>query len=142
MKLLSQHRRTRVDENPCGHQSARASASVGGIDLAGRVVDLGLVAGLQTLPAARSTGVSRLTAYHLARVHRHIDERLDDPDLSVASLARELGLSTSQLPRIFRKEALTPAQAIWERRLDAAHFSRAFRERFGCTPRQWRQRQE
>lgn len=23
---------------------------------------------------------------------------------------------------------------------DAAHFSRAFRERFGCSPREWRQR--
>jgi len=22
---------------------------------------------------------------------------------------------------------------------DAAHFSRAFRERFGCSPREWRQ---
>ena len=127
-----------------------------------------LVAGLQTLPAARVTGVSQLTAYHLARVKQRIEERLDDPQLSVASLAAELGLSTSQLHRIFRNEPLTPAQAIWERRLDAAsrdlleprlagravaeiaydrgfsdaaHFSRAFKDRFGCSPRDWRLQQ-
>jgi AraC-like DNA-binding protein len=69
---------------------------------------------------------------------------------------------------VFRNEPLTLAQYIWERRLeacsrdlrdprlaartvselafgrgfnDAAHFSRAFRERFGCSPRQWRLQQ-
>ena len=125
-----------------------------------------LVAGLQTLPAARTAGVSQLTAYHLARVKRRIDERLADPALNVASLAAELGLSASQLHRIFRNEPLTPAQTIWEKRLDAAsrdlleprlagrsvaeiayawgfsdaaHFSRAFRDRFGRSPREWRQ---
>ena len=68
---------------------------------------------------------------------------------------------------MFKSEPLTPAQYIWERRLeacsrdlleprlagrtvaeiaygrgfnDAAHFSRAFRERFGCSPREWRLR--
>ncbi|HSV58477.1 MAG TPA: helix-turn-helix domain-containing protein [Variovorax sp.] len=125
-----------------------------------------LVAGLQTLPAARTAGVSQITAYHLARVKRRIDERLADPALNVASLAAELGLSASQLHRIFRNEPLTPAQTIWEKRLDAAsrdlleprlagrsvaeiayawgfsdaaHFSRAFRDRFGRSPREWRQ---
>ena len=125
-----------------------------------------LVAGLQTLPAARSPGLSSLTAYHLARVKRRIDEQLADPSLSVGSLAAELGVSASHIHRIFKSEPLTPSQYIWERRLeacsrdlleprmagrpvadiaygrgfnDAAHFSRAFRERFGCSPREWRQ---
>jgi len=125
-----------------------------------------LVAGLQTLPAARSPGLSSLTAYHLARVKRRIDEQLADPSLSVGSLAAELGVSASHIHRIFKSEPLTPSQYIWERRLeacsrdlleprmagrpvadiaygrgfnDAAHFSRAFRERFGCSPRAWRQ---
>ena len=125
-----------------------------------------LVAGLQTLPAACAAGVSQITAYHLARVKRRIDERLADPALNVASLAADLGLSASQLHRIFRNEPLTPAQTIWEKRLDAAsrdlleprlagrsvaeiayawgfsdaaHFSRAFRDRFGRSPREWRQ---
>ena len=125
-----------------------------------------LVAGLQTLPAARSPGLSSLTAYHLARVKRRIDDQLADPSLSVGSLAAELGVSASHIHRIFKSEPLTPSQYIWERRLeacsrdlleprmagrpvadiaygrgfnDAAHFSRAFRERFGCSPREWRQ---
>jgi AraC-like DNA-binding protein len=126
-----------------------------------------LVAGLQTLPAARSPGLSSLTAYHLARVKRRIDEQLADPSLSVGSLAAQLGVSASHIHRIFKSEPLTPSQYIWERRLeacsrdlleprlagrpvgeiaygrgfnDAAHFSRAFRERFGGSPREWRQR--
>lgn len=125
-----------------------------------------LVAGLQTLPAARSPALSNLTAFHLARIKRRIDARLDDPALSVGALAEELGMSVSQIHRVFKSEPLTPSQYIWERRLeacsrdlldprlagrtvgdiaygrgfsDAAHFSRAFRERFGCSPREWRQ---
>ncbi|MBT2321241.1 helix-turn-helix domain-containing protein [Variovorax paradoxus] len=126
-----------------------------------------LVAGLQTLPAARSPSLSNLTAFHLARIKRRVDEQLGDAELSVGSLAAELGLSVSQLHRVFKSEPLTPAQYIWERRLeacsrdllapalagrtvseiaysrgfnDAAHFSRAFRERFGSSPREWRLR--
>ncbi|MDN4587738.1 AraC family transcriptional regulator [Xenophilus aerolatus] len=126
-----------------------------------------LVAGLQTLPAARTPVVSNLTAYHLARVKRCIDAELGDPALSVGTLAGRLGVSVSHIHRVFRSEPLTPSQYIWDRRLeacsrdllepafagrsvaeiayargfsDAAHFSRAFRDRFGCTPREWRQR--
>lgn len=125
-----------------------------------------LVAGLQTLPAARAPALSNLTAYHLARLKRRIDEQLADPMLSVGTLAAELGVSVSHIHRVFKSEPLTPSQYIWERRLeacsrdlleprlagrpvaeiaygrgfnDAAHFSRAFRERFGCSPREWRQ---
>jgi len=125
-----------------------------------------LVAGLQTLPAARSPALSNLTAFHLARIKRQVDARLDDPALSVGTLASEVGMSVSQIHRVFKSEPLTPSQYIWERRLeacsrdlldprlagrtvgeiaygrgfsDAAHFSRAFRERFGCSPREWRQ---
>jgi AraC-like DNA-binding protein len=124
-----------------------------------------LVAGLQTLPAARAPALSHLTAYHLARVKRGIDEQLADPSLSVGTLATALGMSVSHIHRVFKSEPLTPSQYIWERRLeacsrdllapqlagrpvadiaysrgfnDAAHFSRAFRERFGCSPREWR----
>ena len=125
-----------------------------------------LVAGLQTLPAARTRGVSHLTAFHLARIKHCIDRQLADPSLSVSSLAAQLGVSVSHIHRVFKSDAKTPAQYIWEKRLeacsrdllaprlagcsvaeiaygrgfsDAAHFSRSFRERFGCTPREWRQ---
>jgi len=127
-----------------------------------------LVAGLQTLPALRAPGLSHLTTYHLSRVKRRIDERLGDPALTVGGLAAELGLSESQIHRLFRNEPVTVSRYIWERRLDAcsrdlldprlaarpvaeiaygrgfndaAHFSRAFRDRFGCPPREWRQQQ-
>jgi len=124
-----------------------------------------LVAGLQTLPAAQSPSLSNLAAFHLARIKRCIDARLDDPALSVGMLAAELGMSASQIHRVFKSEPMTLSQYIWDRRLeacsrdlldpreagrtvgeiaygrgfsDAAHFSRAFRERFGCSPRDWR----
>lgn len=124
-----------------------------------------LVAGLQTLPAAREPGLTNLSAYHLARLKALIDTRLSDPDLSVAALAAEVGLSVGHVHRLFQTEALPPAQYIWRRRLDAcgrdlldpslagrsvseiafgrgfndaAHFSRAFRARFDCSPSEWR----
>lgn len=126
-----------------------------------------LMAGLRTLPAGRGTAVSSLTAYHLARIKQRIDARLAEPAFDVGQLASDLGLSVAHIHRLFRHEATTPAQYIWARRLeacsrdlrdprqahrsisdvafgwgfsDAAHFSRAFKVRFGATPREWRQR--
>ena len=126
-----------------------------------------LVAGLQTLPATRTPGLSSLAGYHLARLKQAIDRRLRDPALSVPDVARETGISVAHVHRLFRLEATTPAHYIWSRRLqacarelldarsaqraigevafgwgfnDAAHFSRAFRDRYGCSPKEWRGR--
>ena len=82
------------------------------------------------------------------------------------AIAAELGLSAGHVHRLFKGEAAPLAHYIWSRRLeacsrdlldprlagrsvgeiaysrgfnDAAHFSRSFRERFGCSPREWRQ---
>lgn len=125
-----------------------------------------LAAGLQTLPASNRPGTSSLAAYHLGRIRQRIDARLTDPTLGIADVARELGISVAHIHRLFQHEATTPAQYIWSRRLeacardlrdprqaqrsisdvaygwgfnDAAHFSRAFKERFGCSPREWKQ---
>jgi AraC-like DNA-binding protein len=124
-----------------------------------------LVAGLQTLPQAVRSSPTQLTNYHLTRIKALIDARLADSDLCVSSIAAQLGLSAGHVHRLFKAEAIPASQYIWNRRLDAcsrdlldprlagqsvsaiaynrgfsdaAHFSRAFREKFGCAPREWR----
>lgn len=91
--------------------------------------------------------------------------RLRDPNLTIAELATQLHLSVSSIHRAFDGASDTPAAWIWTQRLeavrkelgdpqhshrtisdlatewgfvDAAHFSRTFKARFGCTPRAYR----
>lgn len=127
-----------------------------------------LVAGLRTLPAAQRRVASDLARWHLARVKQHVARHLADPELSVGSVARAVGLSPAHLHRLFaRCEDQPLAHYVWAERLeackrlladpatasrgvseiayglgfnDAAHFSRAFRARFGASPREWRER--
>jgi AraC-like DNA-binding protein len=93
--------------------------------------------------------------------------RLRDPGLTVAAIAAQLHASVSTLHRAFAGEPCSIAEWIWAQRLDAvradlcdpalrhrtisdlafswgfvdaSHFSRAFRARFGCTARDVRQR--
>jgi AraC-like DNA-binding protein len=141
----------------------RAESAAAVADSVGHI----LVAGLRTLPAAQRQGASALTRYHLVRVKQHVQQHLADPELSVGSIARAVGLSVAHLHRLFRQcEAQPLAHYIWAERLeackrlladpaagrsvseiafglgfnDAAHFSRAFRARFGISPREWRER--
>lgn len=124
-----------------------------------------LVAGLAALPAAGATGVSQRTAYHREQVKALVRQHLRDPEFGVAALAQALRLSPSTLHRAWAGEPLSLADWIWAQRLDAArrdlvapalagrsvseiaygcgfndaaHFSRAFRARFGCAPSEWR----
>ena len=124
-----------------------------------------LIAGLSALPAARRPPVSQLTAYHREQIKAIVRERLRDPGFGVAELAASLRLSASTLHRAWGGEACSLSDWIWAQRLDAArrnlcdpafaarsiseiafawgfndaaHFSRAFRSRFGCTPRELR----
>jgi AraC-like DNA-binding protein len=124
-----------------------------------------LIAGLSALPAARQPPVSHLTAYHRERIKACARSRLGDPSLNVASLAQELRLSPSTLHRVWSGEACGLSEWIWAQRLDAArrdlcdpnqascsvseiayrwgfndaaHFSRAFRGRFGRSARELR----
>jgi AraC-like DNA-binding protein len=124
-----------------------------------------LIAGLATLPAATQVPVSRLTAYHREQIKAQVRSRLADPDLGVAQIARALRLSPSTLHRAWAGEPCSLSDWIWYQRLDAAwrdlcnpahatrsvseiafawgfsdaaHFSRAFRARFGCSPREMR----
>lgn len=121
-----------------------------------------LIAGLSALPAARQPVPSNLTALHREQIKATVRARLREPGLSVASIAAQLRLAPSTLHRAWAGEPCSLADWIWALRLDAArrdlcdpalaarsvsdiafswgfsdaaHFSRAFRARFGCPPR-------
>jgi AraC-like DNA-binding protein len=95
----------------------------------------------------------------------YIDRNLADPELGVTGIARAFDCSSRTIHKLFEGEAHTVGRAIWERRLercrdelidpaiarssiteiahlwgfsDSQHFSRAFRHRFGMTPREYR----
>lgn len=124
-----------------------------------------LIAGLAGLPAARQQPVSQLAAFHREQIRACARARLRDPALSVAGIAAQLHVSPSTLHRAWAGEACSIAEWIWSQRLDAArrdlcdpglaarsvsdiafswgfndaaHFSRAFRARFGCSARELR----
>lgn len=124
-----------------------------------------LVAGLSTLPKAQPAPVSSLTALHREQVKDCVRRHLRDPSLSVGRIAAELRVSVSTLHRAFAGEQCSITDWIWSQRLegvrrelcdpsahvrslselafawgfnDAAHFSRAFKARYGCSPREMR----
>ena len=96
------------------------------------------------------------------RAELYIHAHVTDPELSVGRLARALNCSERYLYKAFQGRGVTPDRYLWNARLDrcrealideawsrstiseiayrhgfssGAHFSRAFRERFGMTPR-------
>lgn len=99
----------------------------------------------------------------MARATAHILKHLADPALRPEDVAAAVGLSLRQLHRIFADGDWTIERWIWHQRLqrcaqdlrrdpkarigeiafrwgfsDAAHFSRAFRQGFGQSPKAWR----
>lgn len=125
-----------------------------------------LVAGLCSLPDATEPTVSDLTAFHRDRIKAYAAGRLRDPCLSVNEIAAHLRISQSTVHRAFADAPCSLNAWIWAQRLegarrdicdpalinrsiseiafgwgfnDAAHFSRAFRARFGCSPRELRE---
>ena len=124
-----------------------------------------LIAGLRALPGAQPAPLSHRAAFHLEQIRAYVLQHLDEPDLNVGRIARDLRMSVSSVHRSFAAEATSISDWIWARRLDrvqrdlcepglrgrsvsqcayargfndAAHFSRAFRARFGCSPREFR----
>jgi AraC-like DNA-binding protein len=103
----------------------------------------------------------------LLRARRFITSNLSDPDLSPAAVAEALGLSVRYLYLIFHEQSTSPFRWILDRRLeraaalladpgqagrsitgvafgvgfkDSSHFSRAFKDRYGVGPRDYRRR--
>lgn len=97
----------------------------------------------------------------LLRAESFIAEHLPDPQLDAESVARHVATSLRNLNRVFERHGSSVTQWIWHERLvrasamladpaqlalsigdialrcgfaTQAHFARAFRERFGCTP--------
>lgn len=124
-----------------------------------------LVAGLCSLPGAADPAVSQLTSYHRDQIKACALQRLRDPRLSINAIAAHLRLSPSTIYRAFASEPVSLNTWIWNQRLDgakrdicdpafagrtiteiafswgfndAAHFSRIFRARFGCSARELR----
>lgn len=116
------------------------------------------------MPSAGSTSAPiRLSP--IGRARNHIGRHFADPGLKVASVARAVGSSLSRLHELARMEGTTLGAMILETRLEAsaralssaahahrsiteiamdcgfaspAHFSRAFRQHYGASPREFR----
>lgn len=111
-------------------------------------------------------GMASARAALLRRVWRSIEDRLCEPKLSIADIAEEHHLSVRYLQLLFEDHGTTFSAYVRRRRLDAcrtdmadpinanvsitsiclhwgfaesASFSRAFREEYGTSPRQFRQ---
>ncbi|WP_051332308.1 helix-turn-helix domain-containing protein [Cucumibacter marinus] len=99
----------------------------------------------------------------LVQADKYIEQNYADPDLTIAGMASDLGLTTRQLQRLFASTGDTPSKRLLQRRLDHArdqliarangqrhdlistiafeagfndlsYFNRAFRRAFGCSP--------
>ncbi len=100
-----------------------------------------------------------------SRIAAFLEQNLADPELSPSAVAAAAGISTRHFHRLFAKSGETPGSWIRERRLercrvdladsrlrrrsvteiafswgfsDSAHFSHAFKKRFGISPRTFR----
>lgn len=111
-----------------------------------------------------TSGTSSVRAAHLTRVEKYVRDHLSDPDLDPERIAGWCGISVRYLHQLFRDTNRTLGQWIRDRRLDAcqtdlkdpfnrltiaeiafshgfsdqAQFSRAFRNRFGQSPSDFR----
>jgi len=101
----------------------------------------------------------------LARAREQVDRSLADPDLAPADVAARLGVSVRYLHRLFSAEGPSFGRWVLARRLercrdaladparadvpigrvavdhgfaDPSYFARAFRRRYGVSPREWR----
>lgn len=139
-----------------------AAAVTGGVPRVDEVAAVfTAVLGMLVRGAIGETADDPHTALRIA-AERLVEERLTEPDLSVAWLAARLAVSVRQLHRAFAAAGAGPAGYIRDRRLlgcaraltestasvtelahrygfaSASHLGVAFRQRFGVSPGRWR----
>jgi AraC-like DNA-binding protein len=143
-------------------RNAPRIAAIAASTVARSIVEL-LDAALLEVQEGLDSSAPRLEEYHRHRIRQHALARLRDPDLSVESIAAAVGLSVRRIHQLFTHTDTTLMRWIWSERLaqchsrlvdasargqrigvvaydwgfsDPAHFSRAFRQRYGVSPRQ------
>lgn len=111
--------------------------------------------------------LSRSRSLSLLRVKEFVEHHLADPALDTPMVAAGTGLSARYINDLFRDEQTSLIRHVWHRRLencrkellsplhsgqriseiamrwgfnDLSHFSRAFRQRFGCAPKDVKRR--
>ncbi|WP_198321098.1 AraC-like ligand-binding domain-containing protein [Azohydromonas aeria] len=131
-------------------------------DLASALLDV-ITAGLRELRGEAAPSLCP----RFERVKAQAMARLQDPSLTLGALAQAAGVSLRSLHQLFRAQGCTASRWIWQQRLtacervlrdpaashrtitqvafehgfsDAAHFSRAFQQRYGCSPSEYRRR--
>jgi acetamidase/formamidase/AraC-like DNA-binding protein len=122
----------------------------------------------QLVAPTTEAGGTATQAAILHRLCRTIERKLDDPDLTPARVAEAEGISERYMQKLFEGSGSSFTHYLRERRLqrtsaelsspaeahhsiseiafrngfnDSAHFSRAFRHRFGVSPREFRQQE-
>ena len=151
--------------------TARTLGSLSDVEwaaIAQSLVDL-LLTLVHRLPAPAADATQSLTqAAILHRICQTIERRLDDPELSPSRVAQAEGISERYLQKLFEGAGDNFTHYVRERRLqrawadlsnpaeaqqsiseiafrfgfsDSAHFSRTFRQRFGLSPREFRQQE-
>ncbi|RDJ98615.1 helix-turn-helix domain-containing protein [Paraburkholderia lacunae] len=113
------------------------------------------------------TQISNLALFHLTRIRQYVTDHFRDPALSMSTVSQALGISPAHIHRLFEGESQTFSAWLWSCRLlackaelenyakvhltigeiafsngfnNSSHFSRAFRVKFGITPREFRER--
>jgi AraC-like DNA-binding protein len=141
------------------------SVGSGSWQLADATLDLFAAAFADQLTHSGKPGVSNGEAGLLLRVRTHIENRLDDPDLDVASIAAAHHISIRRLQKLFAAHEQTVTGWIRHRRIehcrrdlanpaladqtvgsiatrwgifDPAYFSRLFKSTYGMSPREYR----
>lgn len=126
-----------------------------------------LICALRAAPSCHEVLPSQIELYHKERIRNFVKAQLRDPNLSVEMIAQAIGLSSRYVYKLFSNEQTPLMRSVWDERLDhcqrdlglaalrnrsvseiaffwgfnnPAHFSRAFRLRFGMSPTECRQR--